>query len=177
MTKPWQAFPVAALLSIGLLSQSAVAQQSASDATPTLTARLEIPAMVIPESDPATASADTATPAAAPAAAATPATPATPAAASPVAVVPIRRDAVAKELSEMKARIAQLESELKERDDADAADKDAGALRSAEAGDSYVTPPPTDPALGQAAAPAPAAAAAPTPPEASSALQWKASPR
>ncbi len=66
------------------------------------------------------------------------ATPGSSAAAPAPAVVhvPIKTDAIARELAEMKARIAQLEAELKESkaaDDATAADKDANALRSAEA--------------------------------------------
>jgi hypothetical protein len=57
-------------------------------------------------------------------------------AASTVAKVPLSNDVIVKELAEMKARIAQLEAELKESKDAgDAvtADKDANALRAAEA--------------------------------------------
>ena len=53
-----------------------------------------------------------------------------------VVPVPIKTDVIARELAEMKARIAQLEAELKESkaaDDATTADKDANALRSAEA--------------------------------------------
>jgi len=50
--------------------------------------------------------------------------------------VPIKADMIVKELAEMKARIAQLEAELKESkdgEDSKAADKDANALRAAEA--------------------------------------------
>jgi hypothetical protein len=57
-------------------------------------------------------------------------------AASTVAKVPLSNDAIVKELAEMKARIAQLEAELKESKeagDAVTADKDASALRAAEA--------------------------------------------
>lgn len=56
--------------------------------------------------------------------------------ASTVAKVPLSNEVIVKELAEMKARIAQLEAELKESKDAgDAvtADKDANALRAAEA--------------------------------------------
>src|SRR5271168_1463444 len=60
-----------------------------------------------------------------------------PASAAPtVAKVPLSNDAIARELAEMKARIAQLEAELKESkeaSDAVTADKDANALRAAEA--------------------------------------------
>jgi len=72
---------------------------------------------------------------AAPGAAPAPGSPAV--APAPSAIpVPIRTDMIAKELAEMKARIAQLEAELKESkagDDAPKADKDANALRTAEA--------------------------------------------
>src|SRR5579863_7277470 len=58
------------------------------------------------------------------------------AAPSDVHPIPIGNDAIVKELVEMKARIAQLEAELKggrSADDAAAADKDASALRAGEA--------------------------------------------
>jgi hypothetical protein len=74
--------------------------------------------------------------AAAPASGSAAAAPAAPAAAPPVAPVSIKSDLIAKELAEMKARITQLEAELKESkasDDAAKADKDANALRTAEA--------------------------------------------
>jgi hypothetical protein len=67
------------------------------------------------EASPATPSASTATPA--------PAAPAT---------APLTNDAVIKELAEMKARIAQLEAELKEHSGSAEAEKDASALRTAE---------------------------------------------
>jgi hypothetical protein len=74
---------------------------------------------------------------------------------------PVARDAVLKELAEMKARIAQLEAELNVRsgaDDAADAEKDAAALRTAEGANGSGAI-----AVGQAvAAPAPAA---PAPPE------------
>jgi hypothetical protein len=60
-----------------------------------------------------------------------------PTTAAPAAVkVPLNSDVIVKELAEMKARIAQLEAELKESKDvgdAATADKDANALRAAEA--------------------------------------------
>src|SRR5579859_1863935 len=64
--------------------------------------------------------------------------PGTPAVAPAPTVVPVpmKSDLIAKELAEMKARIAQLETELKESkagEDASKADKDATALRAAEA--------------------------------------------
>jgi len=81
------------------------------------------------------------------------------------AAASVSRDAVIKELAEMKARIAQLEAELKAHsgpDDAASAERDASALRTAEgvaaggASSSSVTP------VTQAAA---AASTAPAPPE------------
>jgi hypothetical protein len=67
--------------------------------------------------------------------AATPATPsgatATPAPAAPMTTT-LTNDAVIKELAEMKARIAQLEAELKAHSGAADAEKDASALREAE---------------------------------------------
>ncbi len=90
--------------------------------------------------------------------------PAGTAASNPAASVamPLNNDAVIKELAEMKARIAQLEAELKARSGADEAadaEKDASALRSAESGES--TSALTE---GQAAA-APPPMATPAPPE------------
>jgi len=77
----------------------------------------------------------------------------------------MKTDLIAKELAEMKARIAQLEAELKESkasDDATTADKDAGALRKAEADtlDPAHSSSSADPTQA-AAVPAAAAAAAP----------------
>jgi hypothetical protein len=93
----------------------------------------------------------------------------------PAALAPAsNNDAVAKELEEMKARIALLEADLKasrKMDDATSAERDASALRSAEtasaSGGSM--------AMGQAA-PAPAPAAAPTPPEISAERTTKEAP-
>jgi hypothetical protein len=73
----------------------------------------------------------------------------------------------------MKARIAQLEAELKERnaaDDSATADKDASALRAAEASDGTASP-----TLVQAAA-APATPATPTPPEITAETTTKSAP-
>jgi hypothetical protein len=121
---------------------------------PNQTAQVELAALTGPESDPGAAP----TGAAAPAAAA-----ATPAAtgAAPASVLPVvDRAAVVKELAEMKARIAQLESEL----GASNAERDANALRSAEgaavSGGSSSSMMPE-----MQAAPAPPPAAAPAPPE------------
>jgi hypothetical protein len=92
--------------------------------------------------------------------------------------VPINNDLVIKELAEMKARIAQLEAELKARSDSSSAERDANALRNAEAGDdsdsgSYGQA--ATPAAGQAATPPPAAAA-PTPPEITAETTTKSAP-
>ena len=100
--------------------------------------------------------------------------------AAPVAVNPpasvvqtLAKDAVIKELAEMKARIAQLEAELKASSGAEVAERDANALRIAEGtaisggSSSSITP-----AL-QAAAAAPAA---PAPPEISAQTTTKGEP-
>ena len=73
---------------------------------------------------------------------------------------PMTNDAVIKELTEMKARIAQLEAELRARDGAADAEKDASALRSAEgaavgSGSSSSVTPAMQDATAAAAAPAP----------------------
>jgi hypothetical protein len=102
------------------------------------------------------------------------ATAATAASSSPASTaVPLNNDAVIKELAEMKARIAQLETELKARSGAgDAADaeRDANALRSAETGDSSSAM-----TEGQAAT-APPPAAAPAPPEIDAQVTTKGEP-
>lgn len=99
--------------------------------------------------------------------AADPATPPSPSSAAPATAAsagaslpqPNSRNAIVKELSEMKARIAQLESALKSRtaeDDIDDAEATAKALRSAEAGETGEAVQ-TAPPAAVAAAPAPAA--------------------
>jgi acyl-CoA-binding protein len=85
---------------------------------------------------------------------------------------------VIKELNEMKARIAQLEAELKARsgaDDAADAEKDASALRNAE-GDATGSGAAGSGATGQAAAAPPPAAAAPAPPEIAAEITTKSAP-
>jgi len=89
--------------------------------------------------------------------------------------LPLNSDAVIKELAEMKARIAQLEAELKARsgsEDAASAERDANALRSSEgtAVDGGSS------ASEMQAAPAPPAAAAPAPPEITAETTTKAAP-
>ena len=101
------------------------------------------------------------------------AAPATPAPAGGSLPPPNSRNAIVKELSEMKARIAQLESALKARtteDDSDDAEATAKALRSAEAGETGEAVQTTPPAAATAA---PAAA---TPPEITAEITTKAAP-
>ncbi|MGA9669000.1 MAG: outer membrane beta-barrel protein [Terracidiphilus sp.] len=85
--------------------------------------------------------------------------------------IPLNSDAVIKELAEMKARIAQLESELKARsgaDDAASAERDANALRTAEGTTSAV--------LEMQAATAPSVPAAPAAPEIDAQVTTKGEP-
>jgi Putative beta-barrel porin-2, OmpL-like. bbp2 len=164
------------------------AQQKVSNATLIQTAFLEPPSANDPARGAAgaaagTASSSNATPAGATTvdsgtASATPGSNATPTSSNGVAAgaatvaPPGSRDAVIKELAAMKARIAQLEAELKTRTDADDAadaEKDANTLRNAE-GDATGTA-----TLGQTAA-APPPAAAPAPPEISAETTTKEAP-
>ena len=116
---------------------SGVAQSDAKNVKqPVFTSLLAYPAEA--SSNPAAKDSTTKDSSAAAAAGAVTATSGSSAAAPAPAVVPvpIKTDVIARELAEMKARIAQLEAELKESkasDDATTADKDANALRSAEA--------------------------------------------
>jgi hypothetical protein len=126
------------------------------------------------------ATTDAASPAPAPGAAASSSASAPPA----TVAVPLKNDAVVKELLEMKKQFAQMEAEMKARigkleseldtnpetGDSVSAEKDAGALRSAETGD-------TASALtyGQAAA-APAPAAAPAAPDIDAQVTTKGEP-
>src|SRR5580658_1502277 len=124
---PWKAVPAVALACLGLAPLTALAQQPASTTGRIQTARVEFPEMAGPESGsgkPASNAAEAAP--ATPAATATAATPATGTAAAtttpvPAAsvAVPVNNDLVIKELAEMKARIAQLEAELKARSGAE----------------------------------------------------------
>jgi hypothetical protein len=111
-------------------------------------------------------------------------TPATPAqAASPaVATAPATNDAILKELEQMKARIAQLEAELKaetkarEARDAKDAERDANALREAAAGGKGANAAPAaQPTAAQAQA-VPAAPAAPAPAEITAEITTKEGP-
>ena len=92
-------------------------------------------------------------------------------------------DAVMKEISEMKARIALLETELKAQhgaSDAARAEQDANAMRKAVAGESSstiaYTQAPEPPVSAAAPATAPAPAAAPAPPEISAERPTKEAP-
>jgi len=160
-------------------SASAVSPQprAAISGIPIQTALTELAVNEEPGMGSSTAAAETADPAAA----ATPATASAPpsssaAAAAPAPVaVPLNNDAVIKELAEMKARIAQLEAELKSNNGAANADHDADALRTAEGtavggGSSSSAMP------DMQAAPAPAPAAAPAPPEISAERTTKEAP-
>ena len=87
--------------------------------------------------------------------------------------MPLNNDLVIKELAEMKARIAQLEAELKARsgaEDAASAERDAKTLQNAEGGEDNGSL-----TLGQAATPPPAAAA-PPPPEIAAEITTKSAP-
>jgi hypothetical protein len=148
--------------SAALSSEKNAAPQTATSTPPVQTAPVELAAVAGAESDPAAPAIGSASPA--PAAASPGATPAS--------VLPVvDRAAVIKELVEMKARIAQLESEL----GASNAERDANALRSAEGtatggGSSSSAMP------DMQAAPAPAPAATPAPPEINAQTTTKGEP-
>jgi len=163
--------------------------KSIDKAVPPLTALVEYPPSETVEAESAKAATETTGPAAASTAAtagtaatkpdsnATPATPAS-------VTVPLKNDAVIKEIAEikkqfaqmqdeMKARIAKLESELNPggaADDAASAERDASALRSAEKGESS-----SSMTAGQAAV-TPAPATAPAPAEITAEVTTKSAP-
>jgi hypothetical protein len=154
-----------------------MAQKLAAVPTASETALVEYPAAPAPDSSPGTPAGEAAVSAAAASAAnaAAPpaASPANPPATSASVAPPVSRNAVIKELTEMKARIAELEAALKARsgaDDAADAERDASALRSAESSDATGSMP-----LLQAA-PAPPPAAAPAPPEITAETTTKSAP-
>src|ERR1700722_2110659 len=172
---PWKAVPAVAIVCCGLMPLIARAQQPAKSEPTIQTASVEFPDSASGATNPAVKSSDSS-------AAVTSATKAGPAANSdstattsttaPSVTPLMSRDAVIKELTEMKARIAALEAELKARtgaDEAADADKDANALRNAEGDTTGAT------AVGQTAA-APPAAAAPPPPEISAETTTKSAP-
>ena len=139
---------------------SAVAQQATTSAAPVKVAFLEHAA-----AEKSVAASTTPVPDGAGAATASPAPAVIPA--------PLTNDVIAKELAEMKARIAQLEAELKaskDEKDSATADKDANALRSAEAADGTTA----GPAMTQAAAAA--APATPATPEITAETTTKSAP-
>jgi hypothetical protein len=170
---PWKAVPAAAILCCGLAPLSVVAQQSARTTTAVHSSLAEVPAEKSSDSSTTASSKDSeTTPSTTPdsASSSADASPA-PAPAAASASVPVARDAVIKELAEMKARIAQLEDELKASD----ATSDANALRSAETTDG--TSNGSQAASGQSTpAAAPPPAADPTPPEISAETTTKSAP-
>jgi hypothetical protein len=149
--------------------------RAATAGPPVQAASVELAAVEEPGTGPGAAVGEAASPAPAAAtgtAGASPASSAATAATASVAV-PLNNDAVIKELAEMKARIAQLEAELKANsgaNDAAGAERDANALRSAETGEGSGSM-----AVGQAAA-GPAPAAAPAPPEITAEVTTKSAP-
>src|ERR1035438_3867830 len=170
---PWKAVPAAAILCCGLAPLSTVAQQSARTTTAVHSSLAEVPAEKSSDSSTTASSKDSETTpsttshSASSSADASPA----PAPAAASASVPVARDAVIKELAEMKARIGQLEDELKASD----ATSDANALRSAETTDG--TSNGSQAASGQSTpAAAPPPAAAPTPPEITAEITTKSAP-
>jgi hypothetical protein len=168
-----------------------VAQQKAATSSPVIPiALLEQPIVEGPKANPSTPGSELVAPtststgstlsasAGAHAPTAETAAPATATAANPPASVaaPLTNEAVIKELAEMKARIAQLEAELKTRSgagDSAEAEREANALRSAEGADSNATPGLTT--TSQAAA-VPAPAATPAPPEISAERLTRSAP-
>ena len=167
----WKAVPALALACCGLATLESQAQQAAKPATPVQTALVEYPAAPGAESGAPKSGSDAATTAAtAPAASAASTETTTANGPAATVAVPVTRDLVIKELAEMKARIAQLEAELKTHTDEDNADKDANALRTAE-GEGTGTM-----AVGQAAAAPPAAAAPAAAPEIAAETTTKSAP-
>jgi Putative beta-barrel porin-2, OmpL-like. bbp2 len=163
--------------------------KSIDKAVPPLTALVEYPPSETVEAESAKAATEATGPAAASTAAtagtaatkpdsnATPATPAS-------VTVPIKNDAVIKEIAEIKKQFAQMQDEMKARiakleaelnpggaaDDAASAERDASALRSAERGESS-----SSMTAGQAAV-TPAPATAPAPAEITAEVTTKSAP-
>jgi hypothetical protein len=163
-----------------------LAQQGAESAAPVQRDSIEIAALEAPVKSPAAPASDTAassTSAEATAAPGVATTAGSPTAATPSGSIPLKNDAVIKELVEVKKQFAQMEAEMKARmakleseldtdpatGDSVSAEKDAGALRSAASGD-------TDGSMsyGQTATPPPAAA--PAPPEIDAQITTKGEP-
>ena len=153
------------------------AQQSATNAAPVQTAYVEFPALEGPGNGPGTSVGEAASSAGETPASAATSSPSSSTTATPASVtVPLKSDAMIKELAEMKkqlSQMAQMEAAVKARmarlesaldtdpstGDSVSAEKDASELRSAENADGSGSM-----AVGQAA-PAPPAAAAPATPE------------
>ena len=163
-----------------------LAQQGAESAAPVQRDSIEIAALEAPVKSPAALASDTTTSSTSAEATAAPGvatTAGSPAAATPSGSIPLKNDAVIKELVEVKKQFAQMEAEMKARmakleseldtdpatGDSVSAEKDAGALRSAASGD-------TDGSMsyGQTATPPPAAA--PAPPEIDAQITTKGEP-
>ena len=163
-----------------------LAQQGAESAAPVQRDSIEIAALEAPVKSPAALASDTTTSSTSAEATAAPGvatTAGSPAAATPSGSIPLKNEAVIKELVEVKKQFAQMEAEMKARmakleseldtdpatGDSVSAEKDAGALRSAASGD-------TDGSMsyGQTATPPPAAA--PAPPEIDAQITTKGEP-
>jgi len=163
------------------------ALQGALGATPVQRESVEIAALEAPAKGPAAPASEVAASSTStePAGATAPATSSSSAtAATPSASLPLKNEAVIKELVEVKKQFAQIEAEMKARmakleseldtdpatGDSVSAEKDAGALRTAESGDAGGSM-----SYGQAAA-TPPPAVAPPPPEISAETTTKESP-
>jgi hypothetical protein len=163
-----------------------LAQQGAESAAPVQRDSIEIAALEAPVKSPAALASDTTTSSTSAEATAAPGvatTAGSPTAATPSGSIPLKNDAVIKELVEVKKQFAQMEAEMKARmakleseldtdpatGDSVSAEKDAGALRSAASGE-------TDGSMsyGQTATPPPAAA--PAPPEIDAQITTKGEP-
>ena len=163
-----------------------LAQQGAESAAPVQRDSIEIAALEAPVKSPAALASDTTTSSTSAEATAAPGvatTAGSPTAATPSGSIPLKNEAVIKELVEVKKQFAQMEAEMKARmakleseldtdpatGDSVSAEKDAGALRSAASGD-------TDGSMsyGQTATPPPAAA--PAPPEIDAQITTKGEP-
>jgi len=161
------------------IKDKSIAPQSSSAMGPVQSALVEYPAVEGPETGAAKPASDSTSAAAAngsaPASTATSATPGT-------VPVPLKNEAVLKEIAAMKKQFAQMQDEMKTRieklesqldtdpatGDSVSAEKDASTLRTAETGDTGDSM-----AVGQAAAPP---AAAPAPPEISAETTTKSAP-
>jgi hypothetical protein len=163
-----------------------LAQQGAESAAPVQRDSVEIAALEAPVKSPAAPASDTtASPTSGEATGTTSGatTAGSPTAATPSGSIPLKNEAVIKELVEVKKQFAQMEAEMKARmakleseldtdpatGDSVSAEKDAGALRSAASGE-------TDGSMsyGQTATPPPAAA--PAPPEIDAQITTKGEP-